>query len=383
MGYKLQRLHSGVGTPTRPPEASQSHSERLRRPAAPTGSTAAPQGPPRLTLTAASGIPMSRPEWLWDRRIPTGVVSLMAGRGGAGKTALACWLMAQLTRGLLPGDRLDHPSDVVLIGVEDDRSTVLVPRLVVAGADLARVHFIDASAGLLDITKDAGPLWELLSPLDVALVVVDPLDSFMGSTDSHRKSETQGAIGHLAQVAQSLRCGVLGIAHLNKGGSPNVVDRVVGSVGFSTAVRSLIVVGESPSEPGVRVAAVAKANMADLSTIPAVTFRVEVAEVNHPAGGFPITTGKAIITGELAGFDADSLLSTQSATERTQLDDAAEWLSAVLSDGPMSLSVIAKNATREGISQATLKRAGTRLGVFITRDEAAQGRPSSWSLPEA
>jgi hypothetical protein len=326
---------------------------------------------------------MARPEWLWHQRIPVGVVSLMAGRGGAGKTALAVWLMAQLTRGQLPGDRLGLPSDVVFIGVEDDRSTVLLPRLVAAGADRKRVHFVDASAGLLDVSTDAAELWKLLGSLDLALIVVDPLDSFLGRSDSHRKSETQSAIGHLAQVAQSLRCGALGIAHLNKGDSANVVDRVVGSVGFSTAVRSLIAVGESPTEPGVRIAAVAKANMTDISTIPAVTFRVDAAEVDHPDGGWPISTGVAVITGELEGFDANSLLSAPSAVERTQLDEATEWLRGVLNGSTVERSVIVKTAANEGISKTTLDRARVRLGVAITRDTSQSGRPSLWSLPEA
>jgi hypothetical protein len=368
---------------TRAPEAAPQRTEHLRRRTALPESTPAPQSPPPLVMTSAADIEMSRPEWLWERRIPLGAVSLLAGRGGAGKTALACWLMAQLTRGTLPGDRLDCPSNVVHIGVEDDRSTVLIPRLVAAGADIRRVRFIDASAGLLDVTKHAGPLWEMLASLDVALIVVDPLDSFLGATDSHRKSETQSAIGHFAQVAQSLRCGALGIAHLNKGESRSVVDRVVGSVGFSTAVRSLIAVGESPSEPGTRVAAVAKANMTDLSTIPAVTFRVDGTEVDAPDGGFPITTGVAVITGEIEGFDADSLLSTPSVSERTQRDEATQWLRSVLGGYTVAKKVVMADARGEGLAKSTVERAARDLGVIVTRDESERGRPSYWSLPES
>ena len=52
--------------------------------------------------------------WLWHRRIPLGLPSLIVGEEGIGKGTLAAWLIARATRGELEGDctrageRADH-----------------------------------------------------------------------------------------------------------------------------------------------------------------------------------------------------------------------------------------------------------------------------------
>lgn len=161
---------------------------------------------PRARLLLASAIAIERPTWVWERRIPVAGVTLEAGREGLGKTALLGHIAARLTHGQLAGDFYGHPADVVYVGDEDDRASVLVPRLTAAGADLDRVHFMDLPAGVpFSIGEDVDMLDELLGPLEVALVAIDPLDSHLGqSVDSHRKAEVQRAIGRLALLAQRI-----------------------------------------------------------------------------------------------------------------------------------------------------------------------------------
>ena len=43
------------------------------------------------------------PRWLWRGKVPEGAVTLLAGRPKLGKSLLAIWLAAQLSRGLLEG----------------------------------------------------------------------------------------------------------------------------------------------------------------------------------------------------------------------------------------------------------------------------------------
>lgn len=343
-----------------------------------------PEDDARLVdLVAAATIPMDRPRWVWAHRIPVGGTTLMPGREGLGKTAFVGHLAARLTRGDLPGEWNGRPGAVVYIGYEDDRSTVLVPRLTAAGADLTRFYFVDIPCGgTFVVGIDVDHLRDAIvrAGLDVALVVVDPLDSHLGSNvDSHRKAEVQAAIQRLAELAQELRCGALGLAHLNKSDTRDLLSRVVGSVGFTTSVRAVLGVGEHPDDQSERVCVLGKANMTDRSAVPAIRFRVEATQVPHPAGGDPIDTARVVILGEEDGIDPDSII-TGNAEERGALDEAAGWLRSVLSDGPMPSAEIRRLATAEGIALATLKRAARRLGVVVERDDTARGRPSTWSL---
>ncbi len=320
--------------------------------------------PPYLTLTPASSIRIDRPRWVWDRRIPVGGTTLMPGREGLGKTLLACHLGARLTRGQLAGEWWGRPAHVVYIGHEDDRATVLVPRLVAAGADLDRFLFVDIPAGgTFRADVDLAALHTAATGRGVALIIVDPLDSHLGAIDSHKKAEVQSTVARLADLAQALRCGALGLAHFNKAAITDLLARVVGSVGFTTGPRSVLAVGEHPDDPNERVCVCAKANMTDRSTVPALRFRTESTAVPHPDGGEHIDTGGIVIVGEEHGLDPNSLLAGDS-EERNERQSATAFLLDTLDEvGTLSSEVEDRALHGHDISKRTLVRARKELGV--------------------
>lgn len=335
-----------------------------------------------VMLTAASTVPIGRPAWAWQDRVPLAGVTLVPGREGEGKTALVGHMAARLTRGDLPGDRFGTPGDVLYIGHEDDRSTVLVPRLIAAGADLDRFLFVDLPRGFpFSVSVDTEALAAAAAGRDIAAIVVDPLDAHLGVVDTHRKADVQASIGRLAGLTQRLRCAGVGIAHLNKGDSRELLLKVVGSVGLTTSVRSVLAVGPHPERPEVeKVAVLAKANMTDKTKVPALRFRVEGSSVPHPDGGV-VDTACVVMLGEEIGLKADSIIGQGSPEERSALEEAVEWLASVLEGGPTPKADLTKWARSEGIAEATLKRAAQALGVTSSRDTSRQGRPATWSLP--
>ncbi|QYG93459.1 AAA family ATPase [Iamia sp. SCSIO 61187] len=338
--------------------------------------------PCRLTLVPASSVTIRRPTFLWTGRIPESAVTLFAGREGLGKTVLATHLAARVTQGELPGSRMGRPGDVVYIGTEDDRETVLVPRLLAADADLSRVHFVDVRLDAFSVARDVADLDVALSKLDPALTIIDPVDAHLGGgVDSHKKAEVQAALGALALLAQRHRCSIVAVAHLNKGESRDVLTKVVGSVGFTTSVRSVLAVGEHPDEPRDRVCVLRKANMTDASAVPAFRYRIESAMVQSPDG--PIDTAGVVALGEELGLDPNAILSVPDLEERTARTEAAEWLREVLEDGGGSLpsKEIKRLAEEADISGRTLQRARREVGIEVTRHEHKPGRPSTWTLP--
>jgi hypothetical protein len=334
-------------------------------------------------LTKASTIKLDRPRWVWDRRIPVGGTTLMAGREGMGKTALVCWIAGQLTCGSLPGEWEGRPADVVYIGHEDDRATVLNPRLEAAGADRDRFHFFDIDEQPFTVAQDVDALTETLRGRPVALVVFDPLDAHLGGQiDSNRdKAKVQATIGNLARLAQELRCGTLGLGHLNKAPIADLLTKVIGSVGFTTSVRSVLAIGEHPDNGGEKVCVVAKANMTDRSKVAATRFNIEGYVVDHPDDDLGIDTGRVVVLGEELGINPNSLLVTDGDT-RSRVDHAQGWLKQRLATGPVPWRRLKHEADAAGISKDALHRARKRWGdaVVIDRDETARGQPSTWRL---
>jgi len=82
--------------------------------------------------------------WLWDGWLARGKLHLLAGKPGTGKTTLALALAAVVSRGGTwpDGSRCVQAANVLIWSAEDDASSTIVPRLMAAGADLRRVHFI-------------------------------------------------------------------------------------------------------------------------------------------------------------------------------------------------------------------------------------------------
>lgn len=341
---------------------------------------------PGVELARASALRMTRPTWTWDRRIPSNGVSLLAGLEGLGKTLIMLDVAARLTRGQLPGNRRGEPADAVYVGLEDDWSSIVLPRLVAAGADLERVHFVSLTkGGVFSVGADLPALREALSTLDaLALVVVDPLDAHLGDdVDSHRKSEVQRAVTTLAELARDHECAVVGIGHLNKNElSRDVLMRIIGSKGFTTSARSVLAVGDHPDNDGEQLLVVRKSNYDDYRSVPALRYRVEACEVPHDDGG-TVETIRVAWLGEQDDIDANAILGTPNSEERTERDDAAEWLTDLLVGGePCAYKEVERLAAEAGIARATLHRARKLAGVIVERDEGSQGRPSTWRIPD-
>ena len=336
----------------------------------------------RVRLTTATTIEPGRPNWIWNQRIPVGGVTLMAGREGEGKTLLVCWLAARISRGQLDGERRHDPADVVYIGLEDDRSTVIIPRLIAAGADLDRFHFVDVANDIVfTLEADLADLTTALAHRNVGLVVLDPLDAHLGTIDSYKKAEVQAAIGRLAHLTQELRCGALGLAHFNKAGVTELLARINGSKAFATAVRSVLAVGTHPDNENDRLCVLAKANMTSKLDVPALRFRIEGTTIPPTDDGPDITTARVTILGEETGHHPDQLLATPTGEERNLTDEATDWLQDVLADGPVARAEIITLATTEGFTDKVLRRARERLGIIADRDTGTRGRPSAWKLP--
>ncbi|HMF15144.1 MAG TPA: AAA family ATPase, partial [Gemmataceae bacterium] len=129
-------------------------------------------------------------EWLWNARVPRGMVSLCDGDPGCGKSTLSCDLAARVSRGwAMPSEPADgqvkKPAGVLLLNAEDDPERTIRPRLDAASADVKRVHILTAiRLGADDerppvLPYDLPLIEDFIRDEGIALVVVDPFMAFL------------------------------------------------------------------------------------------------------------------------------------------------------------------------------------------------------------
>ncbi|WP_433703903.1 AAA family ATPase [Paraburkholderia sacchari] len=343
--------------------------------------------PPRsaVMLACAASIKPEAISWLWPNWLPRGKLSILAGSPGAGKTTLAIAMAAIVTTaGTWPdGSRCERASHVIFWSGEDDPADTLVPRLMAAGADLNRVHFVrsvaDESGELrpFDPASDIPLLGMKLEEMGGAsLLVVDPLVSAV-SGDAHRVNDVRRDLQALVDMAARYGCAVLGISHFakgTKGSSP--AERVIGSQAFVAVSRVVLVAGKDEAAER-RILARAKSNIAPDDG--GVSYTLEQVETDGIAAS-------RVVWGELIHGTAREILSdverddSADDDEKSERDEATEFLRSLLSDGPVPVRHIKADATGAGHSWRTIERAKRELGAQARKLGVKEGW--AWVLPD-
>jgi hypothetical protein len=341
-----------------------------------------------MTLTRASSIKVRPVKWLWENRLPLGSLSLLGGREQIGKSTVAYTLAADITRGRLPGVYEGQPRAVIVAGTEDSWEHTIVPRLMGAGADLdlvcrVDVTSVDGGVGPPELPVDLADLEDAITNEGAALVLLDPLLSRLGGNlDSHKDADVRRALEPLVAVADRTRSSVLGLIHVNKGGSTDALTALMGSRAFSAVARSVLFAMADPDNDSVRVLGQPKSNLGPEQ--PVLAFRIVAAHVTDTAEG-AVTTGKVEWLGEQAGTISDRMETAGQSTEhRTLTEDAIEWLDYYLTSkgGEDDCASVKKAAMANGHGESTLVRARKKLGVHsINRNTIP--RTTCWALPAA
>jgi RecA-family ATPase len=114
---------------------------------------------------------------------------------------------------------------------------------------------------------DVALLRQVLAETRPTLIVIDPLQAFLGAqVDIHRDNETGPILAGLAVLAERYHCAMLIIRHLGKSSPDGPVYRGVGSIDLAAAAPSILLAAQDPQSPNSsrRVLAQAKSSLAAL-----------------------------------------------------------------------------------------------------------------------
>ena len=200
--------------------------------------------------------------WLWEPYIPRGKITIIQGDPGEGKSTLALQLAAAISAGRrFPGGEACDPDLVIYQNAEDGIADTVRPRLDRAGADCARIMHL--SERKEPISLPDARLWKLIERTRPALVVLDPLQAYLGSAvDMHRANEIRPL---MSSVAEMYGCAVVFIGHMNKMQGTKSIYRGLGSIDITAAARSVLTVARDPSEPENRVIFQVKNSLAPMA----------------------------------------------------------------------------------------------------------------------
>jgi hypothetical protein len=334
------------------------------------------------TLVTLATVTPERVSWLWAGRLPAGKLVVLDGDPAVGKSTMAVDIAARLSTGAGWPDGGSCPAgDVVVLSAEDGLADTIRPRLDAAGADPGRVHALTEMRYVDDegtnrtravTLADASIIEQAVTRHAARLLVVDVLMAYLpGKVDSHRDQDIRTVLSALAAMAERTGCCVLLLRHLNKASGGNPLYRGGGSIVIVGAARAAMLAAVDPDDETRRVLAVTKSNLAAMP--PALAYRL----VDSPDHG----CARVEWLGATEHRAADLLGRHEDDDERSERDEAAEWLLSYLSDreGEAKAADVLKAAKADGIAERTMQRARKRAGIESQRRGFGEG--AVWTIP--
>ena len=374
----------------------------------------------KLRVRPACDFAPETAEYLVEPYLPRGMVSILGGVSGAGKTSLALDICARLTRGekilnssfgerppplsLAPLDSSPKagafgrprkadlsakvsltegggcepceqtegaPSTVIYLTAENDPNKVLRPRAEAMGADLTRLYFQDGASYSMGDEE----LYSLCRQLRPGLLVFDPIQSYLGQgVQMNRAEQVRPLLDALGALAKELDMAVLLISHMSKPG-PGVcsaLDRLLGSSDFRNAARSILIVGRDPEHPGTRVFAHAKNSLG----IPGESQQYHICDNGTVAYDGPCDLTADRIIQEIGAAQTHT-------RPAAALNAAVEALDRQLSFvGWVEYAEVERLCAKHGFSERTMQRARIAMELKSLHLGKYEERKTVWYRPE-
>lgn len=309
-------------------------------------------------------------EWIWKSRIPRGIMTVVEGDGGVGKSSLSLEIASALSVGRrLPENDFDiPPCHTLILTTEDDpRQTAIVTERVRAmGGNPKLIHFFRAPDEI-DLARDIAAIEQQIVELQdatgipVGLLIIDPLTDYLQGGAGQEQS-VKRSLDPIKRVVAKFGLGWIAIRHLTKQ-KASASAAGLGSVKIRNMARSQLLLAEHPDSKGVVVVASSKRNWC--ATPRSLAFRCAGNRVEW-LGECP--------------YGADQLLRPDGYNKAKVRARARDFLEAELSMGAVPIKVVFEHAKDIHVSRPTPDRACDDLGV----DHFREGFPVNtfwWFLP--
>lgn len=225
-----------------------------------------------------SSVSLKPVEWLVPGWITQHGLNLISGTAGTGKSQVALDMIARLTKGkAFPDQASPEESKICLVAqADDDESDTVVPRLRALGAKLDSVHFINQNQVGLPAISELGIWSRLLQASSPKLLLLDPIDAFIGGCDERRSDSVRKILQPFLDLLDSHGVALLGTgyprSHVHADmNAAKIVDRLL----YSSLARTIQVLLHEKSQKGKRI--LRQLKNYSFPTRPDLLFEIKVA----------------------------------------------------------------------------------------------------------
>jgi hypothetical protein len=334
----------------------------------------------RLLTICAADIEPEHVEWLVDQSFPLGMLTVIGGQPGLGKSQISINLAAGVTTGKgLPGTGVfSNLGSVIILANEDDAARTIRPRLDAAGADISKVHIVEgvaregAEVDMFQLDSDIADLRDRTLQLgDVRLIIIDPPSAYLGTkVDSYKDSDVRRVLMPLSTLANETGAMILLIVHLNKRTDGGAQQRFSGSTAWTAAPRVGFMVAEDPLTKQ-RFMLPVKNNIGD----DRLGYQHHIAEKLIQYGGQTFKSSY-IVWDQTTNRSVGELLTPPKVGKGSVVGDAKAFLEDELNSGPLPVEQIKASAKAAGISWPSVIRA--KKDMFIGSTKVVNGW--TWTL---
>jgi AAA domain len=268
-------------------------------------------------------------EWLDKPFLPWGELVTINADGDTGKGLLSVHHAARVSRGEFGELRM-----VVFAVAEDAFETVLKPRLLAAGANLAHVRAVSwrrrGTADAVRVPDDIPQLERALAAIATRMLVIDPLLSHLSAkTNSHVDHEVRLALQPLVDLAHRTGCLVLGNGNFTKDKTRGARTAAQGSGAFTNTPRVGLAMAYDDEDPDLRVVEVVKSNIGPKNV--GRIYRVRTTSVEGLRDEQPVLVAEGV-----ASKSVDDLIASTKRGKRIPAELVRELILAELDAGEKS-----------------------------------------------
>jgi Bifunctional DNA primase/polymerase, N-terminal/AAA domain/Primase C terminal 1 (PriCT-1) len=312
--------------------------------------------------------------WLWRGRIPRGMLTVFSGDPSTGKSTLTADLASRVTTGREWPDGASgcDPGEVIMLVGEDGLADTLARRVEAAGGDRRKIHILrgignpktdDPHQPLdgFELAKHIGHLKQALIDLSqVRLVIIDPLDVFMGDgVDTHKKADVQTILAELSRTVEKPGVAVVGVLHLRKSSQDRALYRTSGSVAFMSSPRAAWSISKDNQNPDRRLMLCLKMNIGKEPSGLAFTIEDQdgIGIVNWESDPVTISADDAL------GYRPSKPSKARGPKGPTIASRAQEFLREALANGPVPAAEILETMFENGFKRNAAHLAKEAIGA--------------------